>query len=43
MVKLIMYYLISQIITFNFFSNFIVLNFGNSLIFQIEQFRMIFF
>ena len=35
-----MYFLIFQIIKFNFFSNFVVLNFENSLIFQIEQFRI---
>ena len=29
-----------QIATFNFFLNFSVLNFENSLIFQIEQFRI---
>ena len=40
MVKLIMYFLIFQIIRYNFFSNFVVLNFETSLIFQIQQFRI---
>ena len=35
-----MYFLIFQIIPFNFFSNFVVLNFENSLTFQIEKFQI---